>query len=188
MKISTKVAFGFAGLILLLVAILGYRMVLMSQVQDVLRRLGATNFRASLVALQMIQDLSQVDEFTRKSFVTGGDPDYLEQAKRMRESFERGLTEIRGTPLTSAEEEEVAGLARLWTRFKSLPELPTQEGEFQEQIAALENVRAQTQVVIRVTREAITTQVEESAESARRADRVSLGTALLALEIGRAHV
>ena len=76
------------------------------QVQEVLRRLGATNFRASLVALQMIQDLSQVDEFSRKSYVTGGDQDYLAQAKQMREAYERGLTELRGIALTSAEEAE----------------------------------------------------------------------------------
>lgn len=183
MKISTKVASGFAGLILLLVALLGYRMILMSQVQEVLQRLGATNFRASLVALQMIQDLSQVDEFARKSYVTGGDPDYLAQAKQMREAYEHGLGELRGIALTSAEEAEVMALSRLWTRFKALPELPTQEGEFQEQISALDNLRAQTQVVIRVTREAITTQAEQSAEEARRADRISLGTALLALAV-----
>lgn len=184
MKISTKITTGFAGLILLLAAILGYRMILMSQVQYVLRTLGATNFRASLVSLQMIQDLAQVDEFTRKTYVTGGDPDYVAQARLMRDSFRRGMEEIRGIALTPVEEEQVKSLATLWSRFVALPEVPVQEQDFQRQITLIEDLRLQTQKVIRVTREAISLQVETSAEEARRADRISLGTALLALAIG----
>ena len=75
MKIATKIALGYAVLITLLLAVLAYQLTVISQTAQRSEDLSAINFRAGVLALQLLRDLDQIEEFTQKFFVTA-DPDY----------------------------------------------------------------------------------------------------------------
>lgn len=183
MKIATKIAAGYGILIGLVLAVLAYQLSSIHQTQSINRNLSAINFQAAIVSLQLLRDLEQVEEFTRKFFATGGDPGYAAQMKEMRDAFSQGLQKVRSLRLSAKEEEEIDGLSRLWSQFLRASSRqdrvfhsrqPQQiEAALADQLALLSRLRIHTQAVIRATRLAIESQVEESARAARRAVRIS---------------
>src|SRR5581483_491722 len=122
MKIATKISSGFAALIVLTIAVLFYQVALMRQMQAINSNLGGLNFRAALLSLQLLRDLDQDEEFTRKTFATGGDPGYVSQLKDMRGAFTQDLSELQSLSLSSAEAKEVAELNRLWGTLRQAAE------------------------------------------------------------------
>ncbi|HEY7616934.1 MAG TPA: HAMP domain-containing sensor histidine kinase, partial [Terriglobales bacterium] len=184
-------ATGYGILILLLVAVFSYQVLQIHEMQSINQNLGGLSFRAALLSLQLLRDVDQVDEFTRKLFATGGDPDYASQVGQMREGFTQSLRELDGLALSPEEENEVNQLVALWDQdtatagdaqsmFPSGDARQT-EAALADQLALLSSVRVQTQGVIRATRLAIAAQVQQSEQAALRAQSIFLATALAAL-------
>ena len=113
MKIATKIALGYGVLITLLLGVLVYQLVVISQTARRSEDLAVINFRAGVLTLQLIRDLDQIEEFTQKFFVTA-DPDYGEQVAATREAFSRTLGEIRLLRLSPAETQVLQRLGTTW--------------------------------------------------------------------------
>ena len=191
MRISNKIATGYAILILLIVAVFSYQLALIHQMQTITRDLGGLNFRSALLSLELLRDLEQVKEFTQKLFATGGDPGYAGQLAEMRSSFSLSLVELRELELSPTEHAEADRLALLWEQSSrswtnavaALQGGNTQraEAELGEQIAILDSMQVQSQALIRASRLAIVDQVAVSEAAAQRSQTIALLTALLAL-------
>jgi two-component system sensor histidine kinase GlrK len=141
-----------------------------------------------VLTLQLIRNLDQIEEFTQKFFVTA-DPDYGEQVTATQQAFSRTLGEIRLLRLSPAEARDLDLLQAAWnqalraTRAVS-PDRSTPErlqAALPDELARLENLRAQTLGFLLSTRQAVEAQVQESALASRRAQRVSSAAALAAL-------
>ncbi|MBI3896540.1 MAG: HAMP domain-containing histidine kinase [Acidobacteria bacterium] len=194
MKIATKIAAGYGVVIVLLLAVLSYQVFLISQMQSVNQSLSRINFRASIVSLQLLRDLDQVEEFTRKFFVTA-DPGYSSQIEEVRNALSQELQEILSLPLSSKEKEEIDQFSGLWDEFlrttsdlKVSPEdIEPWEAELNRRLALLSDLRLQAQSVIPATRQAIELRVEQSAQASESAQRLSwiaaLATLLLSLGV-----
>ncbi|MBI2819902.1 MAG: HAMP domain-containing histidine kinase [Acidobacteria bacterium] len=191
MRISNKIASGYVILILLVVAVFSYQLSLIHQMQTVTRDLGGLNFRSALLSLELLRDLEQVKEFTLKLFATGGDPGYADQLAEMRRGFTLSLEDLNALELSPAENAEVDQLALLWEQSSrrwgdAVAALQNgdsrrAETELGEQIAILDNMQVQCQVLIRASRLAIANQVAVSEAAAQRSQTIALLTALLAL-------
>lgn len=191
MKIATKISAGFAALIILTVAVLFYQVALIRQVQSINENLGGLNFRAAQLSLQMLRDLDQVEEFTKKMFATGGDPGYAAQLKDMRGAVSQDLAEMQVLALSAPERKEADELTALWRKLTDAAESQEialashNEKEWDAALAGqvdlLSSLRLQTQSLIQATRLAIAAQVEQSSRAGQRAERISNLTALAVL-------
>jgi two-component system, NtrC family, sensor histidine kinase GlrK len=191
MRISNKIASGYTLLILLIGAVIVYQVALIHKMQATTRDLGELNFRAALLSLELYRDVEQVEEFTRKYFVTGGDPGYRAQLEEMRNGFAQSLDELRTLRLSFAEQDEVTQLADLWEQSSAgwagaagvlrSGNAQMAEAALERQIEILSRLRIESQSLIRASRLAIASQVDSSELAAQRAQTVSLLSALLAL-------
>jgi signal transduction histidine kinase len=193
MKIAAKIATGYATLIALIVAVLAYQLSLFSRMQSVNQNLSDIDFRAGILSLQMLRDLDQVEEFTRKFFATGGDPDYASQIDEMGDAVTQELRELESLRVSAAEKEAVDRLSGLWIElsrtssaqgkeFRSM-KLPELETALSDQLALFSSLRIQDQALIRATRLAIESRVEESSQAGKRAQRIAWIAAAAALAL-----
>ncbi|MGH9786713.1 MAG: histidine kinase dimerization/phospho-acceptor domain-containing protein, partial [Terriglobia bacterium] len=188
MKIATKIALGYGVLITLLLGVLVYQLVVISRTARRSEDLAAINFRAGVLTLQLIRSLDQIEEFTQKFFVTA-DPDYGEQVAATREAFSRTLGEIRLLRLSPAEARDLEHLEAAWNQaLRAAPTVSPDTRNLQQlqaalpdELARLENLRAQTLGFLLATRQAVEDQVRESALASRSAQRLSSVAALAAL-------
>ena len=192
MKIVTKIALGYGVLITLLLAMLAYQLTVISGTARRSEDMAGINFRAGLLALQLIRNIDQIEEFTLKYYATT-DPDYAEQVAARHEEFSRTLAEMRLLRLSPAELRELdllgetgrvlleAARRRPLAGMTSAPD-PQQSPETANyELQRIESLRSQTLGFLRATREAAESQVAASALASRRAQRVSLVAAVVAL-------
>ena len=195
MKIATKIAVGYGVLIALLLAVLVYQLAVISQSQRRHENLSSINMRACILAVQLLRDLDQVEEFTQKFFVTA-DPGYAEQVVETRDAFSQILQEIRSLRLSPGEAEQIQRLAQLWEQLgepapppgrRSPPEdLRRLQAAQAEQLAKVSRLRLQTLRFMQATRLAIGSQIEESARASQSAQKVSWAAAVAALLVSLA--
>lgn len=187
MRISTKIAAGYGILIGLIFAVLFYEVSRIQEMESINRNLSQINFRAATLSLQLLRDLDQVEEFTRKYYATGGDPGYGAQTEEMRKAFSLAVKELGGLRLSAKETDEIRQLTLLWEGL--LQSSRPRPGAGEEEVGAalgvqldhLSRVRNQIQGLIRTTRQTIELRVEELSEEGRRAARISLIAAVAAL-------
>ena len=174
----------------MILAVLTYQVALIHQTQSITRRLSDINFQAAIVSLQLLRDLDQVEEFTRKLFATAGDPDYASQLEEMEDGFGQNLKELRSLPLTVAEKETIQRLSNLWEQLQQASQKRQAfaardalrvEAALAEQLRLLGQLRLGTQRGIRATRLAIESQAVAAANASRRAEAISGLAALAAL-------
>ena len=194
MKITTKIAFGYGVLIALLLGMLAYQLTVISGTARRSEELAGVNLRAGVLALQLIRNLDQIEEFTLKYNATR-DPDYGGQAAATREAFSRTLEEIRLLRLSPAEMGELDRLRETWrvlvesARWSPVPgsRIPQPSSEAVDiELARLEDLRTQTLGLLRATREAAESQAAATTLASQRAQRISLVVALAALLVGLA--
>jgi len=194
MKIATKIASGYGVLIALLLGMLAYQLAVISGTARRSEDLAGVNLRAGVLALQLIRNLDQIEEFTLKYYATA-DPDYGGQAAETREAFSRTLEEIRQLGLSRAELQRLDRLEETWrvlaeaTRRRAVsgsgnPQ-PSPEAANTE-LARLEELRAQALGFLGATREAAESQASTSTLASQRAQRISLAVAFAALLVGLA--
>jgi len=191
MRISNKIATGYTILILLIVAVFSYQLAVIHQMQSITRDLGGLNFNSALLSLELLRDLEQVEEFTRKLVATGGDPGYASQLDERRQGFSSSLDELEALQLSPEERADVEQLSTLWKASSEAwasmqpaqlrGNLRQAEAALDQQVAILSRMQVQSQSLIRASRTAIAKQVEISEATAKRSQTISLLTALLAL-------
>ena len=196
MKIASKISSGFGILIALIVTVLTYQITLFYQMQAINRALSTIDFRSAILSLQLLRDLDQVEEFTRKFFVTGGDPDYASQTGQMRDAFSDRLKELDVLPLAPAEKEGIARVSGLWNRFSAAsadgqsqyrslsPE--NAETALGNQLDLLSRLRVEVQSAIFAAQHTIESRVQESSIAARRAEKISWWASGMALVLSLA--
>ncbi|MBI2817608.1 MAG: HAMP domain-containing protein [Acidobacteria bacterium] len=183
MRISAKIAAGYAILIALIVAVLTYQISLFHQMQSINRDLSEIDFRSAIVSLQLVRDLDEVEEFTRKFFATGGDPGYASRLQGLRDAFSRRVQELESLPISEAERREADEVLRQWSEFFQMSsgqqerylQMGVDEAEtaIATQIARLTNLRNQADLLILATQQTIQNRVQQSAAAAKAAERIS---------------
>lgn len=188
MRIATKITLGYSFLILLMVGLLISHMRLIHRMEAINRRLSEIHFRAAITALELLGDLTRLEEATGK-FVATGRPEYAAEVKKARQAFTGNLERMRALGQSEREAREIAHLAQMWDDFSAMAsrqesQLTTlRPGEVKDLepirdilsglIQHLSLLRAQTQTVIQATQETIQAQVHTSTETAKRAREVS---------------
>ena len=196
MKIASKISSGFGILIALIVAVLSYQVTLFLQMQSINRSLSTIDFHSAILSVQLLRALDQVEEFSRKFFVTGGDPDYAAQTAQMRDAFSDGLKELNRLPLSPDEKVGIERVSDLWsrfsaasidgqTRYKSLSP-DDAEKALGNLIDLLSRLRVEVQATILASQRTIESRVEESSIAAHRAERISWWASGLALVLSLA--
>ncbi len=192
MKIATKVAFGFGVLIALLLGMLAYQVAVISETARRSEDLAGVNLRAGVLALQLIRNLDQTEEFTLKYYATG-DPDYGGQVAAAREAFSGTLEGIRLLHLSPAEMRELDRMDETWRvlvesarrRPVSSTGNPQPSPEvLQIELERFEELRSQALRLLRATREVSESQAAASALASQRAQRISLIAAVAGLLAG----
>ena len=196
MKIAAKISAGYGILIALIVAVLTYQVALFYQMQSINRDLSAIDFRTAILSLQLLRDLDQVEEFTRKFYATEGDPDYAKQLQGMRNACSQRMAELKSLAVSAAEGAEIAQLSRIWDELSrasaeqqkayDAKKLPEAEAGLSAQLNLFSKIQVQAQFVIRATRRAIESRLEQSTEAGRRAQRISWMAAAAALVLSLA--
>jgi two-component system, NtrC family, sensor histidine kinase GlrK len=192
MKLAAKISAGYGVLIALIVAVLSYQISLFYQMQTINRNLSGIDFRSAILSLELLRDLDQAEEFTRKFFATGGDPDYAQQMRQMRDAFSQRLSVLESLPISPQEKEEADSLSNLWRQlsqasadheqgYRSMKPADAEKA-LSGQLELFSRMGIQIQSLIHASQRTIESRVEQSSEAGRRAQRISwvaAGAALL---------
>ena len=190
MRVATKVATGSGLLAALLIAVLTYFAVLVRQLVTADQELTAVHFRASILALDLLHQLDQLETNARKFFVTR-DEAYAARVSDARDAFATGLAELETLDARAGGSMGTVRLASVWQGFTLAGVAgSTMAGRLAGvsdsqvlQVLAdpIEKLHHETWAVLDLTRDGIATQVARSAEAGRSAEHVSLMVAGLAL-------
>jgi len=116
MKITTRIFWGYALFIAVLVGLVVYQVIAINRMQSINRTLSDVNFQHTLACLQAVRDRDLVEEYAKKSFALA-DPDYLKQLQEFQKSFEASLMEIKKYARSDGELAEVNRLSQMWDAF-----------------------------------------------------------------------
>jgi len=190
MKVATKVATGSGLLAALLIGVLAYFVVLVRQLAATSGELTAIHFRASTVALDLLDQLDQLEVNARKFFVTR-DEAYADRVSQARDAFAAGLAELTSLDARIGGSLGTTRLGSLWSSFALAgvvrPEMAKRlEGMPDTDVLRvlgdpIERLRRETWAVLDRSREGIAARAAGAAEAGRAAQRVSLAVAGLAL-------
>ncbi len=190
MRVATKVATGSGLLAALLIGVLGYFVVAVRELVSSNRELTSVHFRASTVALTLLDHLDQVEVNARKFFVTR-DPAYAERVARSRDAFATGLAELEALDARAASTLGTSRLSALWRSFALAGvAAPEMAGRLTHMADAdvlatlgdpLERLRRVTWGVLGLARDGIAARAADAAATGREAESVSLAVAGVAL-------
>ncbi len=116
MRITSRVASGYALLATLIAAVLFYQALIIHRMQAINRDLSSITFQAALISLDLMRQRDLVEEYSRKYFAIH-DPDYLTQLHAYEGDFERSLNAIRANVRSRDEQAAVGRLTNLWIEF-----------------------------------------------------------------------
>jgi signal transduction histidine kinase len=187
MKIATKIVLGYALLLLLMVVVLAYELSLFERMHEVNRNLADVKTRETDYSLQ-VRDIEQVDDFTRRLYVTG-DPEYSEQLKELRQGVSEGLAGIRHMSPAGGERAELERLSERWSGFVASSVAAEanfaamSESEFTEWLGGhMAGLSEQFNRVLAANRQAVDAEIRKSASAGQKAQfvaQVAAGIAIL---------
>lgn len=119
MRVAGRIATGTGVVLALLLVILAWDVALVDQLAKVNQSLSEVNFRASTSALEQARLLNQIDEFTRKFYVTE-DPAYSGRLSELRLEYVRRLAELRSLALAPSVRAQVDLLVAGWDEYWAL--------------------------------------------------------------------
>lgn len=193
MKIATKLTAGYGILIAVLIAVLAYQVSLIHTMKSITRDLSQMNFRVAMISLQLLREVDQIEEYTRKLFITK-DSGYARRLTEIRERFQKGLSEIAPLGRSPQASRALSDLSLGWQSYSlaaaglesrlgaaSAASAEDADGLLERQIELLDGLRAQSREVFDTSQQAISAQVLASAETAGRAERVSWVAGIAAL-------
>ena len=190
MKVATKVATGSGLLAAVLIGVLAYFVVLVRQLVVANHELTAVHFRATTVALELLNEVDQIEINARKFYVTRDDA-YADRVTKARDRFGAGLAELRSLTPRGAEADAVERLDGFWRQFTlaSVPpaEMASRLAGISDSMLAevlatpIEKLNRQTWAVLDASRQEIAAQVAGVAEAGRNAEWISLAIAAIAV-------
>ncbi len=116
MRITTRVASGYALLATLIAAVLFYQALIIHRMQAINRDLSSITFRATLISLDLMRHRDLIEEYCRKYFAIY-DPDYLKLLRAYEGDFEASLKAIRTNVRSRDEHAAVGRLTNQWIDF-----------------------------------------------------------------------
>ena len=196
MRVATKVATGSGLLTALLIGVLAYFVLVVGRLVTFNRDLTAVQFRTTTVALELLNQLDQLQENARKFFVTR-DPGYAELVANTRDAFAAGLGELEALAARGGAPAAVQHLGQAWRRFSfaSVPRremaarlAATSDADLLVVLAApLERLNELTWAVLNSSQSGIAAQVATASAVGRDAQQLSLAVAALAV-LGAAFI
>ena len=116
MKVTTKCISGYGILIALMFGVLVYQITSINRLQLNFRSLERLDFQATLLSVNLMRTRDLVEEFTKKSLISG-DAEYVSMSKEYERDFGSTLAEL--APLATSEKErtEIERLSRSWQQF-----------------------------------------------------------------------
>jgi hypothetical protein len=119
MRIATKIVGGYLILIGIMAALLVYQVRSIHRMQAAVTVLSTLDFRAGLLALQLMRDQDLIDFYARKYFVRG-DPDFEQRLKESLDSFNSTLTELRSKGRPPGERDEIERVTSRWKELSGI--------------------------------------------------------------------
>jgi two-component system sensor histidine kinase GlrK len=150
------------------------------------RSLESLDFQATLVSVDLMRTRDLVEEFTRKSLISG-DPEYVSMTKEYEREFTEILQKLQPLATSEKERKEIERLSRFWNQFQ---EDISRHREYQLNpdetlppalMEHLDRLRAQAQTVYDATQETIQSEIQQSADMGAQAQLISLIGAALSL-------
>ncbi len=201
MKITTRMAIGFAILTLALVGTTGYQISVLQSVQQINRELSETNLDAARVSVRLLQGLEAVREFSEKHAWTGFE-DYREQRREWERAVESELSRLAAVDLAGPPAAQRTRIVEGWEDFRGLAEAleaatPSAEVETMpllelgptrtEALAAVESrlleLRSLTDELIALNEASVTRLARESVEAGERARAIGWLAAIGAIVV-----
>lgn len=189
MKVSTRLAGGYGGLILLLGALIAFHVAALNDTAATTRRLSGISARLMISTTEQRYWLDQLQEYAGGFAIFPNDSAYLRAFRDLSARFDSSLSRLRGPGLSGRERAEVAQFEALWSEFRAHTrdlEAALAGDTAGADLRVLEDwfrrLRRQRTAVSRATRGAMAEQVEEASAQAARAERVSwagIGAAVL---------
>lgn len=201
MRISTRIAVGLGGLVLVVLASAVYQLSVVQKLEGISRELAGTRLEASRTAIEVLQKVETVREFAAKTLLLG-DADYAAEWSRAEELVGTALSGLASIPLGDEEGEARIGMQEAWTAwmeatapFRPLEQAPGWAvAEALEALdaaePALDDLLVATESLLAANEARVTAESALAGAAAERARWVawmaSGGTALAALLVGLA--
>lgn len=154
--------------VLTLVGIAVYQMWVIDRLVRQNREIGMIHRYVETAASELREDLRRLSEFGEKLGATG-DPAYREAVERARTGAEDRIDVVLELPLEGEQRRVAAGIAELWSRTIATDRVP--------EPASIERLDARVIELAEVTRAAAVRVIEDGAEQAARARRISRAAA-----------
>lgn len=193
MKVRTRLAAGYAVLVLLLVGVLAYHVSLLDRAVSTNRTLAEISRRLTVSSALQTTRIERLGEYAQKFMVTR-DTGYAARLDEAKSAFAGGLREMAAGSPTFRERAELDSLGAEWSRVSGLLPRPTElrvggsgaTGDTVGQLAALrdglDRLRERSQRFSEASQAAMASQVRRSVDAADAAARwswIAVGVALL---------
>lgn len=180
MRVASRVALGSGVAVVLLLAVLAWDLYLVDRLAGEHQELSGIDFRASNITLQQAKLINQIDEFTRKLYVTG-DAAYADRLAELRTRFAEHLAELSALDLSPEVRTEVQELAQTWESYRrQLSQFPSVPAE-SDLLAEVNRLGSQVDRLGQTAQEAVALQAAKSARVSGQAQRISWGVVVAAL-------
>ncbi len=193
MRVTSRIAAGYAILVGLLMGLLAFEMVSLHRMQAINRHNSGENLQVVLAALQLMRDRDSVEDSVRQVF-SNPSRESQDRFQSAREMFAGGLSGLQSMATSDKEHEEATRLMRFWKEFvagaEKLQPQPPKPGlagqpvpfasDLQEQ---LERLRAQTYSLYQVCAQTMASEAEAARKAGDRAEVILWFSAATALAV-----
>ena len=186
MKVTTKCISGYGILIALMFGVLVYQITSINRMHLKFRSLERVDFQATLVSVDLMRTRDLVEEFTRKSLISG-DPEYASMSREYERDFKEILEKLQPLATSEKERKEIERLTGFWNQFTEdisrhrESQLKPDEIPPPALMEHLDRLRTQAQTVYNATQETIESEIQNSASTSAQAQWISLSAAALSL-------
>ena len=191
MKLASKISAGYLILIGLMLLALVYQASIIFSLNSMSEQLSHVNFKAAHLGYQLRQDLTLIEEFTRKFFVTR-DKAFRQQMNSMKSRFVEDLDRLGDLRLSKGEAGKVRELEEAWDDYSKNTFTPAADTEWsasEDELLAthreyLEGLGRLAGETIQVMENSILATVQQAGRTGRQADKHSLTAVGLAALLG----
>jgi signal transduction histidine kinase len=186
MKITTRIITGYALFIAILAGLVIYQVITINHMKSINKTLKEINFENAVTSLNAMENLKNVEDFTKKYFLV--DPSsYQKQLASFQNAYEANLNELKIKAAAGEEQDSVKRLSKSWESFKASLEnvqqsLPREEADA-NLTESLEQLNIQTKSVYESTLRSMSEKIEASEATGETAALVLYSATLFALAI-----
>ena len=191
MKLATKISAGYLLLIGLMLLALVYQASIIFSLSSASEQLSHVNFQAAHLTYELRQDISLIEEFTQKFFVSK-DKDFRKSMRRMKSRFAQDLDQLGDLSLSKAEAGKVRELEEAWDDYSKNTHTPAEEADWppsedqllDAHLKYLKDLEEHVGELTQVIEDSVLITVTRASVAGRQADRNSLVAVGLAVVLG----